>query len=432
METNKEGFKDNDPETKAKIDEVSLIEVIKVFTDRWKYLVSLALFFVLLALVKHKYFPIYPSMGTLIIKDQEAAQLNSFLKSVSGNLGGLGIKNSNDKVNLAIIHLETNNFMLALADKIIKVVDEKKVGTPDYQAFSKFIRKLKTKRENPEFRQTLASSVKSLISFSAGKSGQINIKVKSNNKAISVFLVNYALDLAKETLIEREILELNRAENYFQAEVDKVQKRLEDLEGQTIFKLQEKNTISLDAKTDETSKYLNELRKNINDTKIKIAENNMLLATLKKKIKKGEKKDANALSKFDLGNNMVMIEDENKALKIRLKTYESYLNKFGKQGQKMLPFQNEIEKMRNNYLFESKVYENLRDSLARIGLQKTFIQNSVEVLEYERLDNVRSQPGLTMMILIAIMLSQIVGFGGIYVLELFGFELKIKRNQISS
>lgn len=404
--------------------EVSLIEVIQVFTDRWKYLVSLALMFILVALVKHKYFPIYPASGKLIIKDQENAQLSSLIKGVGGSIGGVSIKNSSDQVSLAILHLETNDFMLALADRIIKIVDQKVEGAPDYEAFSNLFKRMKTKRDSPEFRQALASTLDGMLSFVGGKAGQITIKVKTNKKAIAVFLVNNALDLSKEILINRELEELNRAETYFQIEVEKVQKRLEELEGQTIFKLQEKDTISVDAKTDETSKYLNELRKNINDTKIKIAENDMLLSTLKKKMKKAGKTDVNALSKFDLSNKIVMIEDENKAYKIRLKTYESYLSKFGRQGQKMLPFQNEIEKMRNNYMFESKVYENLRDSLARIGLQKTFIQNSIEVLEYERLSNVRSQPGLYMMMLIALMLSQIIGFGGIYLLELFGLELK--------
>lgn len=419
LETYNHGYKSPDLKPPEVQDEVTMLEVVTIFIGRWKYLVSLALVFVLIALVKHKYFPIYPSTGKLIIKDQSDGQIQSFLKNIPSSFGGLSVQNSSDQVNKAIIFLETNDFFISLADKIIETVQLNQTETPDFQAFKILLSQIKTPQTDPEFRQSLATKLDGMISFSPSKTGQIIFKVKSNNKSISVFLVNSSLAQAKDVLIAHEMNELNRAELYFQSEVEKVKKRLDELEGETVFKLREKDTISVDAKTDETSRYLNELRKNINDNKIKISENNMLLSTLRKKLKKGPHAEANALSKFDLSNKILMIEDENKGYRIRLKTYESYLKKYGGQSQKLVPFQNEIEKIKNNYIFESKVYENLRDSLARIGLQKTFVLYSVEILEQERLSRVKSEPGLIMMILIALMLSQIIGFGGIYLLELF-------------
>jgi len=419
LETFNHGYKSPDLKPPEPQEEVTMLEVVTVFLGRWKYLVTLALVFVLIALVKHKYYPIYPSTGKLIIKDQSDGQIQSFLKNIPSSFGGLSIQNSSDQVNKAIIFLETNDFFMSLAQRVLDIVQMDQLDAPDNMAFQALLAQIKTPKDDPEYLQMLASKLDTMISFSPSKTGQIIFKVKSSNKSISVYLVNAALDQAKEVLIAHEMNELNRAETYFQSEVEKVKKRLDELEGETVFKLREKDTISVDAKTDETSRYLNELRKNINDNKIKISENNLLLKSLRKKLKKGQHAETNALSKFDLSNKILMIEDENKAYRIRLKTYESYLKKNSGQSQKLVPFQNEIEKIKNNYLFESKVYENLRDSLARIGLQKTFVLYSVEILEQERMSRVKSEPGLIMMILIAIMLSQIIGFGAIYLIELF-------------
>ena len=75
--------------------------------------------------------------------------------------------------------------------------------------------------------------------------------------------------------------------------------------------------------------------------------------------------------------------------------------------------------MNANHDIENKIYSSLNDSLGRIGLQKTYVRNKVEVLETERLSRVHSSPSLLIMILISLTLSQIVGFFGIYLYELF-------------
>ena len=78
-----------------------------------------------------------------------------------------------------------------------------------------------------------------------------------------------------------------------------------------------------------------------------------------------------------------------------------------------------MERLKANYHFEFKIYEGLRDKLSKIGLQKTYIKNKIIVLEFERLKRVKSRPGLFMLILIGIMISQVIGFISIYLIELF-------------
>ena len=84
-----------------------------------------------------------------------------------------------------------------------------------------------------------------------------------------------------------------------------------------------------------------------------------------------------------------------------------------------MPFQYELEKMNASHDFEYKMYAALNDSLARIGLQKTYVKNKVEILELERISRVHSSPPLLIMILIALTISQIFGIFSIYVYELF-------------
>ena len=114
-----------------------------------------------------------------------------------------------------------------------------------------------------------------------------------------------------------------------------------------------------------------------------------------------------------------MLEDENKDLQIQLQTYQTYLKTYENQKTGLVPMQYEIQKMNANHEFEYKMFASLNDSLARIGLQKTYVKNKVDILERERLSKVRSSPSLIIMVLISLMLSQVIGMFSIYVYELF-------------
>lgn len=67
----------------SSVDEITFNQILKIFTKRWKFLVILALAFLLAALTKHKYFPMYPGSGKLIIKDAKNSQLQMVLSAVA-------------------------------------------------------------------------------------------------------------------------------------------------------------------------------------------------------------------------------------------------------------------------------------------------------------------------------------------------------------
>ena len=114
-----------------------------------------------------------------------------------------------------------------------------------------------------------------------------------------------------------------------------------------------------------------------------------------------------------------MLEDQNKDLQIELATYQTYLRNYENQKTGLVPMQYEIQKMNANHDFEYKIFASLNDSLARIGLQKTYVKNKVDILEQERFSRVKSSPSLAIMMLISLMLSQVIGMFSIYVYELF-------------
>lgn len=85
----------------------------------------------------------------------------------------------------------------------------------------------------------------------------------------------------------------------------------------------------------------------------------------------------------------------------------------------LLPVQNQMERIKTNYDFEYKVYENLRQGMAKLGLERTFIENQIVILENESALKVHSSPGLLVLLLVAITLSQITGLAMIAIYELF-------------
>lgn len=182
--------------------------------------------------------------------------------------------------------------------------------------------------------------------------------------------------------------------------------------------MQQHQVLSVDIEKGETSRYLNVLKQNITDTTIAIQKNNNLIKDIKRKQKKKGKLDQST-GKFSGSAQIKNLNVENKDLKARLNSLKQTLCNYGRKQKGLLPFQQEIEKMRAKYTYEYKVYESLRGSLAKIGLQKTYVRNRIEILEPEFIDRIHSSPGLLVMVFLAIMLSQVLGIGGIYLWELF-------------
>ena len=243
--------------------------------------------------------------------------------------------------------------------------------------------------------------------------------LKTYNRELSVIIVNAALEEAQKNIVDRELEDLNRAESYFNLEIQSVRSRLDSIENSTVKKLQKNQILSVDVEKGDSSKYISELKKNINDTKIAISNNESRIAALSEKIKNGGAKDLGVISKFNESSQVKLLESENRDLQIELKTYQSYLRNYENQKTGLVPMQYEIQKMNANHDFEYKMFASLNDSLARIGLQKTYVKNKVDILEKERISKVRSSPALFIMIVISLMLSQVIGMFSIYVYELF-------------
>ncbi len=396
---------------------ISLNEALKTFTKRWKLLFILALLFTFGALVKHKFFPSYPARGVLLIKDVKNSRYQLLLNSIANRLGDIASEETGgeDTVSLAINFLETYRFHKHLAAELFKHYESSEEDRKTLEPlFGNLI-----KIENVELRELRTAQIlRSLLSYQNDGGGRLKISLKTNNKKLSYILVSLALKEAKKELTTREIIELKEAEKYFTTEIQSVQKHLEEIEKQTIDKMQEHQVLSVDIEKGETSRYLNELKQQITDTNIAIEKNNNIIRDIRIKQKKN-KESINNTSKFSGGAQIKNLIEENKELSAKLKSMQRTLTNYGKKQKGLLPFQQEIEKMKAKYTYEYKVYESLRSSLAKIGLQKTYIKNKIEILEPEFLERIYSRPGLLIMVFLAIMLSQILGIGLIYLWELF-------------
>lgn len=395
-------------------EEITLHQVLQIFTRRWKYLLMLALLFTLAALIKHKYFPMYPGTGKLIIKDVRNSQLQLVLSSVAGGSEVSPDSKGDDVVDRAETVLDTHEFYVALANRLLQLKNEQN-SLPLKNFFAKFERK----ENDPELVHDVANTLSGILSYNSGKGGVLTVNAKTGNRELSVLIVNAALEEGQKNLIERELEDLNRAENFFNDEIKLARAKLDTIENSTVKKLQKNQILSVDLEKGDSSKYISELKKNINDTQITISNNKSKIAVLAERIKQNGSRDLGVISKFNESSQIRMLEDQNKDLEIELKTYQTYLKTYENQKTGLVPMQYEIQKMNANHDFEYKMFASLNDSLARIGLQKTYVKNKVDILERERISKVRSSPSLIIMVLISLMLSQVIGMFSIYVYELF-------------
>lgn len=399
-------------------DEISLNEVLKVFLSRWKMLVIFALLFILGGITKHKIFPQYPAKGTLLIKNSKNNRYQNVMSSINSSLGAFSASNiSSSESELAVTYLDTHQFYKHLGrvfwEKYKTQKSDKEVTESIEFLFGKILL-----IESEKYRELrMGNLLQGAYSFNAYEDGRIKVSVKTGNKRLSYILINTALEEAKSELIRRELTDLEKAQSYFKDEVLAVKSRLDEIEKNSIRKMYKRKTLSVDIENAESSKYVTEIRQNISEVKIRINENDLLLSKLNNQVKNRKHKSTN--SKFSIEARVRELRSENEVLNMKIKSYEDFLKSFGKKQKGLLTFQHEMEKMKANYTFEYKFYENLRGSLASIGLQKTYAKNKVEILEWEIYERVRSRPGLTIIIFMCVMISQVLGFGLIYLWELF-------------
>jgi hypothetical protein len=183
--------------------------------------------------------------------------------------------------------------------------------------------------------------------------------------------------------------------------------------------MQKTQVLAVDMEKGETAKYISELRNNINTTRIAYSNNLGKIKELQNKLSLMPIRNLGVISKFNEYSQIKILENENSDLDLALRTQNKYLKNFEEQKNGLVPIQYELEKMNVNHEFEYKIFTSLHDSLARIGLQKTYVKNKVEILESERLSHVHSSPSLIILVLLALMLSQVLGIFSIYILELF-------------
>jgi hypothetical protein len=404
----------------------SIREAIIQVIIRWRILLLLALLGILGAMVRHKYFPVYPGQGKLLIKDQSVSSLNTALSQFAGQSNLVANSGMPLRLDRSLAYLETTGFNHRLAEKIWSQMNDSELPesmSVELRSFGDSL-KLDFEAQDPAIKEEqvkhLANSLRTRLRWNKTQGGILMVRVKTDRKAWTIHLINEALFMAREYLTERELGDIEEASQFFSLQIYEVERRLRDLEVQTMQALKRSDMLNVDAERGEASQYLTTLRKNISDTEIKIREGQSVLSELKGRAQQntGVSEEA-ALSKFALSGQIRHLEDDLRTLQIRRETLSEYVKSYGETKKGILPVQNEMERIQANYEFEFKIYESLRSAMAKIGLEKTFIENQIEILELESPLKVFSRPGFLVLLLIAVTISQILGLFFIAVIELF-------------
>lgn len=404
----------------------SIREAIVQVITKWKLLLLLALIAMLGALIRHKYYPVYPGVGKILIKEQGGSSLNTVLSQFGGASGLLSNQGAQNKIDRSLAYLETTEFNKRLATKLWGQLNDEQTADVVKSELKSFLHSLKlntevkTAGDQDHQQNRLANSLRLRLKWNKSMGGQLVVRIKTPRRAWTTHLVNEALIEAQKYLTEKELKDVDDASLFFNQEIQEVERRLRQLELTTLRALKKSDMLSVDAEKGEASQYLTTLRKNINDTEIKIKEGESLLKGLIARDEQSSAKtEEETLSKFALSGQIRHLQDELQTLKLRRDTLKEYLKSYGGVKKSLLPVQNQMERIKTNYDFEYKVYENLRQGMAKLGLERTFIENQIVILESESALKVHSSPGLLILLLVAITLSQITGLAMIAIYELF-------------
>jgi hypothetical protein len=241
---------------------------------------------------------------------------------------------------------------------------------------------------------------------------EIRMSFSTPSKDLSLFLTNTALELSSEFLREREMAEIQSVEKFITEQRQEVDKNIKTLTQELAdFQTKPENLISMTSR-EKMGEYLSDLMVRINETRLKIAENDKDIQFLQSE-SGGMPKNASS-SLYGVGGRIESLRLENKMLESRRAQLRESVENIGKHL-KVLPVAVQmLEDKRKKSELEYAKYKELSETLAKVEAQKLSVKDRFEILERARSDNTAPQIDLMTLGFLSFVLTMVFGLSFIY------------------
>ncbi len=406
--------------SKTVTEELSLKEIVKIFTSNW------ALFLIIFTLTSAAAIGTYVlktpfvASGSIVVNDSQNSVLQSFASQFFGFTKSVADgKKNNSPLQKHLEFLKTEEFFNQLLSDLKNGGTSETLTVAEKKGFQIYKDQFKEQFQKStvvgsDLHNKSIQKLDAMAKIKLSSDFEIAVSFLSADKELALFVTNTALSTVTQSLKERELLEIIKVESFIKNQIELAEKSMLDLNRQLAdFQNKSENLISLSSK-DKVSEYLSELMVRKNEVRLKIAENEKAIGFLTSGMSKRRESQL-----YGNGGRAQALSLENEMHRSKLADIQKAINQVTQQA-KSIPVASQVfDELKKKSEIEFSKYKNLTESVAKVDAQKLSVQSRFEVSEKSRLEKVVPQVSLFVLLMMALVISQIVGSLIIYVIYIW-------------
>ena len=396
-------------------EELSLKEIAKIFTGNWLLFLIIFTATSMSAIGLFIFKIPYISTGSVIVNDSQNSTLQSFASQFFGLTKSVADgKKNNSPLQKHVEYLKTEEFFSQLLVDIMARGQSSDLSLPERRGYEIFRKQYLVEPLTLESKARLLQKLDSISKIKLVSEFQITVYFSAPEKELALFLNNTALKTIAENLKQKELFDIIKVEGFIKNQRADAEMTISEL-NKSLAEFQNKpeNLISLSSK-DKVGEYLSELMVRKNEIRMKIAENQKAIEFLSQ-----GKSNRRESQLYGNGGRAQALLLENQMLHSKVADIQKAIDHVTAQA-KSIPMATQVfDELKKKSEIQFAKYKELTEALSKVEAQKLSIDSRFEILEMGRLESVVPQVSLIILLMLAIVISQILGSLIIYIIYIW-------------
>lgn len=400
---------------KTVAEDLSLKEIAKIFTGNWVLFLILFTATSMSALGIYAYRIPFVSTGSIVVNDAQNSSLQSFATQFFGLTKSVADgKKNNSPLQKHLEYLKTEEFFNQLLADIQLQEKVESLTIAEKKGFEIFKENYLTMPLTAESRGQVIQKLDAMTKIKLQSDFEIDISIQAAEKEVALFLTNVALNTVAEILKERELLEIQKVDSFIKGQIEATEKNMKTLNAQLAeFQNKPENLMSLSSK-EKVSEYLSELLVRKNEIRMKIAENQKAIRLIAPGPSKRRESQL-----YGNGGRVQALTLEIEMHQSKIADIQKAIDQVAYQA-KAIPVATQVyDDLKKKSEMEFAKYKELTDATSKVEAQMLSVQSRFEILDKGRIDKVVPQISLLVLLMLALLISQVVGSLIIYIMYIW-------------
>lgn len=395
-------------------EELSLNHIAQLLLRNWPLFTLLFVVFASVFSALYVFKIPFVSESTIIVNDSKNSSLQSFASQFSGQdlSGKTDAKKASPTVVKDVEYLKTMGFYEKLLQQLAAGDDSNQLNLEEKTGFENFKSQIlggkKISELSTEEKLAAIRKLDGVMKITLPTDYTINVSSSSMDRNLAYFVANRAAPFIANELKDRQSSDLAKIKEFLTTRKEQLDQSIRDINTQLAeFQGKPENLISLSSK-DKVGEYISELMMRKNEIRMKISENNKIIASLGG----GSQRDSEL---YGNSGKVKSLRLENDMLEGKLADISKTIGSVTHQA-KAIPTAGLIyDELKRKSDIEFQNYKETSESLSKIDAYQLSLVNKYEVLESSQYDKVKPAISLVTLGLVAVILSQVIGSLIIYI-----------------